>query len=187
MKKFMSFLVAICIGMGFCINTKAEGPAKPPKWTIVAKDITNLPYFLLKYNRKEVAHLTFSLQDTAPSLEISKNIIKWFVMYFMPSDKDVDNMQEGLETWPMKTRHGPAIVRGWHGGAGHGKAFPTLLMVKFEKLKNWKSIGEKELEALKITLANQKNKARMTDFNDSDTLARSPAAKLCQKNCFNFD
>jgi hypothetical protein len=192
MKKLLSILIAVCLGMGICADVKAENPAKPRGWGIVPSSIgTDRPYFLLKFNGVEIGRLTPTLKSTTTSLSTSKNAAKWFVSYFTLSDQDVDSIEKALKnegplTWSVKTIDGMDLpFRGWEGGVGHGISILDTLQMTFKP-----SIKSKEKLEILNNLSRLKEyikgKNSMNNFRDSQSFLKSEYPANCNE-CFNFE
>jgi hypothetical protein len=192
MKKFLSILIAVCVGMGICADVRAENPAKPRGWGIVPSNIaSDRPYFLLKFNGVEIGTLTPTLKSTAASLSASQNAAKWFVSYFKLSDQDIDSIEKALKnegplTWSVKTTDGVDLpFRGWKGGVGHGISILDTLQMTFKP-----SIKRKEKPEILNNLSRLKEyikgKNSMNNFLDSQSFLKSEYSANCHE-CFNFE
>ena len=158
--------------------------------------------YVLSIDKKKVATLTLTIDQTNPTLRASTSVVGCFMRHFLPSDKDLDqvgafvsahlNDNKNETTWPVEAADGPLYVRGWKGGVTNGHPIKSSLQMTLHIHGRQFTVATKEfLENKKKILANiaafKEFLAKKNTYNQPTDAIKSSIEKdpKCT-NCFDY-
>jgi len=159
--------------------------------------------YVLTIDKKKVATLTLTIDQTNPTLRASTSVVEYFTSHFLPSDKDLDKVEGFVKAhsndnknetmWTVDAKDGPLYVRGWKGGVTNGHPIKAHLQMTLHIHGRQFTVATKEfLENKQKILANiaafKGFLARKNNTYNQTIEAIKLSIEKDQKctNCFNY-
>lgn len=159
--------------------------------------------YVLSIGKKKVATLTLTIDQTNPTLSASTSVVGCFMRHFLPSDKDLDQVEAFVSAhlndnknetmWTVDAKDGPLYVRGWKGGVTNGQAIKAPLQMTLHIHGRQFTVARKEflenkqkilanIAAFKEFLASKNNTYNQTIKAIKLSIEESPNCT----NCFDY-